>query len=644
MKNEIQLIPPEQPSFEVMRKERKHTVSGSLMLYGFPRAEPTNDTRYVDANDYDYRQSLRVSDNAFESYFIKSVLDMPQVRTALKTLYQKTAVELSVELCKRMDDQTAMKSALSMLYGLYDDSVSIDTIYGDVFRLLLGNSVPDARYIETSRASGKVVAAIAKSPHFNVLKKFCNGCPTTSAIVALKLLTGEGDFSATPEGYVGTKDTSNNDTIAKAIAKAFSWIKKKGESQDESKGDDGESQGESKGNDDGGEDGNKGDGSGESSSSGKDGEQEDSVVDGSIDEAIQDACNEAVNSVSTSKSGDEVVKAQKDLEYACGKLAGTGAGVHQSDLQRLRMATDLMETYLHQGSNAASYTANQFKRATELLGRLGGTMRDGVTAANIGSGEVIDIGIGGNMQDVIPSELAALAMPELEDLFLRKLHDEKLLVQRRTGFDSVGNGPIVALLDVSDSTDTRLNFKGKRVQLIDVINAFGIALVEQAAMFGRDLILLPFDTSLCSGREAIIPYQRLTVEEIHRRIRKACSNNADGGTSFSNALRGTVKILEKHRHEIDVDHVDILFITDGYGGRSQTREELGINFPTGTRVFGLFITPDWEPDEQLGRIEEANAAMFDSCTATRIGDLDEGFEKFYAKVIKDGLYSFEEGH
>ncbi len=143
----------------------------------------------------------------------------------------------------------------------------------------------------------------------------------------------------------------------------------------------------------------------------------------------------------------EAATARRTLERY---LPGIGWSIAAGHLDQ-RLLSDLPRT--------ASLLARSdtLRRLADALGRVEGAARRGPDQG--GSEEVVGVHIGGDVRTALPSELALLGDPELEDLFYQRLVEHRLvsLELAGAGLDGVATGekrgPVIACVDTSGSME-----------------------------------------------------------------------------------------------------------------------------------------------------------------------------------------------
>lgn len=192
-------------------------------------------------------------------------------------------------------------------------------------------------------------------------------------------------------------------------------------------------------------------------------------------------------------------------------------------------------------------------------------------------GEVYDVTLGDSLARLVPGELVALAIPELEDLLLLRLIQGQAMNYLTREVDRAGKGAIVFLGDYSGSMD------GAKA---DWCAAFGLALLRAARDQGRAFHAICF-RGKGEWQRFDFPVGDVTVD----RMIEFASCMPNGGTEVTGPLDEAVGILQaEHDHGGQIEG-DIVLATDGEVGVPpewldqfiETRERLQFN------VYGLAI-------------------------------------------------------
>lgn len=240
----------------------------------------------------------------------------------------------------------------------------------------------------------------------------------------------------------------------------------------------------------------------------------------------------------------------------------------------------ILELGLDEGLMSTIKNQTEFRQIMQSVGRL-----------RIMSGEIksrkpkpspspVRITVGSNLAEVVPSELAYLGDPDLEDLFLHKFLESNLMVYDKKQIVKEGKGPIVVLVDFSGSMSGAPLRNAK---------AMIITMMRQALEENRSCAFIPFATY--AGK----PVFMKSIQDIMELI-QSTNYSYDGlgwGTNFDNALNAASQVVEDNMRK-----ADILMLTDGIS--RVTQEVLDrvekVKDNIGARLIGVLFNGYWAPD------------------------------------------------
>jgi len=203
---------------------------------------------------------------------------------------------------------------------------------------------------------------------------------------------------------------------------------------------------------------------------------------------------------------------------------------------------------------ARLYSNEKLRRLSRLVGSLREEMLRGrrKSWARRGS-EVYDVALGSDIGRLVPSELAALANPELRADFKKRLLEGKLLQYSLR--DEKGRGPMVICLDGSSSMEGKKELwsKGVCLTLLDIARRerrkFSVIVFSSGGMPER-----VFESSVGEGRGGWGMKEKDVFE--------LAGYFPGGGTNFEEPLDRALEILKGSKFR----RGDIVFITDGEAG------------------------------------------------------------------------------
>lgn len=159
--------------------------------------------------------------------------------------------------------------------------------------------------------------------------------------------------------------------------------------------------------------------------------------------------------------------------------------------------------------------------------------------------EVTEVGLGQDLAHLLPSELALLANPELEDLFFLRFAEGRLLQYELKGHEKLGQGPILVALDNSGSMSGDKETWSKGVTL---------ALLAIARRQGRDMAVFHFSDA---GSLAVHHFPKGRAE--HSAVIACIEHFFGGGTAFEPWMAAALKQVDDSKFEA----ADVICISDG---------------------------------------------------------------------------------
>jgi len=189
-----------------------------------------------------------------------------------------------------------------------------------------------------------------------------------------------------------------------------------------------------------------------------------------------------------------------------------------------------------------------------------------------GLGQKYDVSLGNNINLCLSSELALLATPETQPLFIRKYQLKRLKQYRKRERKVKGQGDIIVCVDESASMS----------ELILWAKALAFALLDIAAKGKRKFALIRF----CERTEThlFLPGQFGQQDVI-----TAIEGFMNGGTNFEKPLTEACGLISNNAFE----NADIIFITDGICCVSETfAEYFTAQKASGFTVRGILLGED----------------------------------------------------
>ena len=165
--------------------------------------------------------------------------------------------------------------------------------------------------------------------------------------------------------------------------------------------------------------------------------------------------------------------------------------------------------------------------------------------------EVASITVGNDLAHLLPSEIALLADPALEELFFLKYAERSLLQYHLEGSEKQGQGPILVALDSSGSMQERIGGTTKEAWS----KAVTLALLSIARLQKRDCAVLHFSGSASELRVWHFPRGQASYAEI-----VGCTEHFfGGGTVFEPWMEAVLDLVDQARY----DRADVICVSDG---------------------------------------------------------------------------------
>ena len=221
------------------------------------------------------------------------------------------------------------------------------------------------------------------------------------------------------------------------------------------------------------------------------------------------------------------------------------------------------------------------------------------TRVNHPPSEITSITVGNDLAHLLPSEVALLGDPDLEDLFYLKFAERRLLQYDLEGREPEGRGPIILALDESGSMEELAGGIIKDVWSKSVM----LGLLSIARHQRRDLAVIHF-SGLGQLRTSVFPRGESTPLELI----DAVEFFFGGGTVFDPWMEEAVGLVDQDRF----DRADVIVVSDGIAHISERAEAEWWRMKVGRkmRCYGILIGTD-RGLEALGRISDAVMTLND---------------------------------
>ncbi|MBC7267956.1 MAG: VWA domain-containing protein, partial [Streptomyces sp.] len=243
--------------------------------------------------------------------------------------------------------------------------------------------------------------------------------------------------------------------------------------------------------------------------------------------------------------------------------------------------------------------AGRLAQWAELIGRFR-RMADGERARRVenATGELVGVTLGDDLSRVIPSELAALGLPELRAVFAARYAAGELMLYDSQGEQATGRGAVIACVDTSHS----MYAEGPGGVTREAwAKACALALLDQARHGGRDFVGILF-SSADKLRVFRFPADRPAGID---QVLDFAETFLGGGTSFQTPLTAATELLAEEFDASARSRGDIVLITDGECDVTEEwmRVRNDAKHRLDFRVFGVAIGAP--PAEGSGSVLEA---------------------------------------
>ena len=247
--------------------------------------------------------------------------------------------------------------------------------------------------------------------------------------------------------------------------------------------------------------------------------------------------------------------------------------------------------------------SSKIKKIADLAGRFKNIVQSAAATVPVhGVDEIVDIGQGNDLGRLVPSELIKLI--ESPELFMMDYLEGKLMVYNMRGNEDLGQGPIIACLDISGSMEGQREEWSKAV----VLSLMALA-QKQKRSFG----FIAFNTGIAEQK-----FWPKTKPASLKEKMAVASISSTGGTDFYAPLMGAFKM---RMSDPTLRPADFIFITDGECGMqdSQQQQIKDLKAETNVRIYSIAIN-----DGGYGETSGSTLKAFSDQIAVvnNLGDID----------------------
>ena len=216
-------------------------------------------------------------------------------------------------------------------------------------------------------------------------------------------------------------------------------------------------------------------------------------------------------------------------------------------------------------------SSNKIKKIMELLGRMKRTADNEIkNKPRLGTDEIVGIELGNDIPKLLPSQLLYLADNDLEDIFYKRFINHELLQYELSEEPPKDHGPLIVLVDSSQSMD------GDRIQWAMAVT---LTFLHIATQQHRDMQVIHFGTDVVR----VDTFDKDKSIDLDKVMDTISFFDASGGTNFTKPIEKACDTLANNETYKDAD---IIMLTDGYShindfvkGQIKTgKEESGLKF------------------------------------------------------------------
>lgn len=169
--------------------------------------------------------------------------------------------------------------------------------------------------------------------------------------------------------------------------------------------------------------------------------------------------------------------------------------------------------------------------------------------------QVHGLELSGHFERAVGSEYLNLAHPVFKAQLMVRIAEKRVLTNKMRGRAKIGQGPIICVVDESESM-TGSDVQGGTREAWS--KALALALLEQARRRDRDFIYIGFASE---RQQHVIEFKR--GETTLDKVLTMTSHFFKGGTHFEKPLEMALNYAETHYSSTGQKRPDIVFITDG---------------------------------------------------------------------------------
>lgn len=227
----------------------------------------------------------------------------------------------------------------------------------------------------------------------------------------------------------------------------------------------------------------------------------------------------------------------------------------EGEVETFRTTAAAFGTLTPQDKIALAGTMGQSRRLQEIAALCGRMMRIAlrVQASKVAHppDEVTSIAFGNDLAHLLPSELALLGDPDLEDLFLYRFAEAQLLQYELVGNEKQGQGPIILAIDSSGSMGTEMQGISREAWSKAVM----LALLAIARKQKRDMVVIYFS----GAEDDLVSFHFPKGQSTYLEVLQCTETFIGGLTAFEPWMRMALTLVD----DSAFNRADVICVSDG---------------------------------------------------------------------------------
>lgn len=227
----------------------------------------------------------------------------------------------------------------------------------------------------------------------------------------------------------------------------------------------------------------------------------------------------------------------------------------EREVETFRTTAAAFGTLTPQDKIALAGTMGQSRRLQEIAALCGRMLRIAlrVQACKVAHppDEVTSIAFGNDLAHLLPSELALLGDPDLEDLFLYRFAEAQLLQYELIGNEKQGQGPLILAIDSSGSMGTEIQDISREAWSKAVM----LALLAIARKQKRDMVVIYFS----GAEDDLVSFHFPKGQSTYLEVLQCTETFIGGLTAFEPWMRMALTLVD----DSAFNRADVICVSDG---------------------------------------------------------------------------------